>query len=857
MSALLCAIVSAAQTEIKVQTRDLVAVDEVFNVVFTIESDKPSSFQWEPGSDFQLVWGPQKGSSTSVSMVNGKVSKSSTYTYTYTLQAIQPGQFTLEPAQAVIDGRTVNSRSVTVTVVSGGQQAQPQAQGSQARETQPSQTQDSPSDDIFLSLVFSKKSVVVGESLNASLIIYQRADIAGFEDVKFPVFHGFWSQETYAPNNIEWHRENVGGKIYNAATLRSYALVAQRSGDISVEPAELVCVVNVRRGGRRSGSIFDDFFQDDYTRVRRKVSTRPVTLHVSPLPAGAPASFCGGVGKFSVSASLTRDSLSVHDASTLVVKVKGDGNLSLTDTPKLSFPPDFETYDVKVTDSKGEKTFEYPFIPRSKGNFVIAPVEYSYYDLQAGRYVSVKTEAMPIQVTKGNVASSVSSGDGALLVQDNRRSVKDLGTDIRYIATAPDRLRAKGSFFVFSPAFFSVLALLVVVAGVLGALLRRAAVRRADTAGSRNRAAAKLARRRLERAAAHLKGGDKAAFYEELHKALTGFISDKFLMDASELSRENISQRLAGTGVAQQTSEKFIALLDECEYARYAPSALGDDMNARYESAVEAISEIEQCMKKKHGTGAPLATLLLLSLLLPSMLKAGEPADSLWAAASAAYAEGRYGEALEDWKAVEASGLVSPGLYTNIGDACFKLDDLAGAVLAYERALKLDPSDASARYNLEFVSSQLQDRIDEVPEFFLRTWYRRFCNLLSSDAWAVLFLLFFAILLFCILLFLLSSLPPARKTGFFCGIAALLLCIVCISAASYCRNSSLAADRAVIMSPVVSASSSPASGSSSRDLFVLHEGTRVKLLESIGGWSNVELSDGRQGWVESSEIEII
>ena len=367
---------------IKVQTRDLVTSDEMFNIVFTVEGDKPSSFEWNPGENFQLIWGPQQGSSTSrsVSIVNGKVQSSSvtSHTYTYTLQPTAAGQFRLPEAEAVIGGNTVRSRSVTVTVVSGGDADAGAQRAAPQQGAQESAAGEQPASDISLVLQLSKTKVVVGESLSASLVLRQRADIAGFEDVKFPVFHGFWSQETYAPNNIEWHRENIGGKIYNVATLRSYKLVPQRTGDITVEPAELVCVVNVRTARRRTGNPFDDFFGDDYTRVRRKVSTRPVTIHVSPLPGGAPASFCGGVGKFSISASLSKDSLSTHDAAALVVKVRGEGNLSLTETPKVNFPPDFETYDVKVTEGKGEKSFEYPFIPRSKGDFTLGPVEYSY-----------------------------------------------------------------------------------------------------------------------------------------------------------------------------------------------------------------------------------------------------------------------------------------------------------------------------------------------------------------------------------------------------------------------------------------------------------------------------------------------
>lgn len=845
---------------IKVQTRDLVTADEMFNVVFTVEGDKPSSFEWNPGENFQLIWGPQQGSSTSrsVSIVNGKVQSSSvtSHTYTYTLQPTAAGQFRLPEAEAVIGGNTVRSRSVTVTVVSGGdadagaQRAAPQQGG------QESTAGEQPASDISLVLQLSKTKAVVGENLSANLVLRQRADIAGFEDVKFPVFHGFWSQETYAPNNIEWHRENIGGKIYNVATLRSYKLVPQRTGDITVEPAELVCVVNVRTARRRTGNPFDDFFGDDYTRVRRKVSTRPVTIHVSPLPGGAPASFCGGVGKFSISASLSKDSLSTHDAAALVVKVRGEGNLSLTETPKVNFPPDFETYDVKVTEGKGEKTFEYPFIPRSKGDFTLGPVEYSYYDIEAGRYVTVRSRELPLKVSRSAVAPGAApQGESALVISDQRKDVRDIGSDIRFISTEAQHFRPKGAFFVSSPAFRWLCILLPLLALLIWVLWRRSERRRSDVAGSRNRAATKQARKRLSRAEGFLKQEISSAFYEELYKALLGFVSDKLLLDASEMSKENIAAKLGESGVAQEAVGELLELLDACEFARYAPSEGGDAMKRHYEAALSVIAKIDQSMKKKRS-GSVAALLLPLLLLGGFHAQAASPADSLWRAGVEAYGAGQWEEARSAWLEIDAQGVESPDLYTNLGDACYKLGDLAGAVLWYERSLKLKPSDRTARYNLEFVRRSLQDKIDEVPEFFLKEWLRRIGYWMPSDAWAGLFLGLLVLFLAALLLFALSAQPAWRKTGFFSAIVLLLLALGCLTASLSQKHHYFRADRAVVTAPVVSVSSSPG-GSASKDLFVLHEGTCVTLLEEIGGWCNIELSDGRQGWMAATNLEKI
>ena len=347
IAALLAGTIAAiAQDEIKVNVQNLVAVDEQFNVTFVIEGEgKPSSFSWEPGSDFQLVWGPQKGTSSSISIINGKKTQSSQTTYTYVLMPRSAGTFQLPAATASIKGKEITSRSVTVQVVTNGaRQGQQSQQGQQggnqggSQQAQGSaQTGSIPSDDIFLRLSVSKTKAVVGETLSATLKLYHRVNIGGFEDAKFPSFNGFWSQEVQAPSNIEFHRESIGDRIYDAAVLRSWTLIPQQAGEITIDPAELVCLVNVRTQRGSSGSIFDSFFQDDYRTIRKRVTTPAIKIHVSKVPAGAPASFGGGVGTFRMSAALTRDSLQTHDAAALKVTITGKGNISLLEAPKVPF----------------------------------------------------------------------------------------------------------------------------------------------------------------------------------------------------------------------------------------------------------------------------------------------------------------------------------------------------------------------------------------------------------------------------------------------------------------------------------------------------------------------------------------
>lgn len=864
-------LVTLAQTTIKVQAPNVVAADEQFNVSFIIEGeDSPSSFNWDAGENFQVVWGPQKGTSTSITIVNGKRTKSSQYTYTYVLLPKKSGTFNFPEATATVNGGTITSQRKSIEVVSGGSSSQSQQSsgGSSAQDGSSSQsaaTGEIPRDDLFLRFSLSKTNVVVGEPITATLKLYQRVNIAGFEDAKFPAFDGFWSQEVLAPSNIEFERESYNNSIYNTAVLRSWTLIPQQAGDITIDPAELVCLVNVRVSSGRSNSIFDSFFQDDYRTIRKRVTSGGAKVHVSKLPAGAPASFGGGVGTFSMNASISKDSLKTHDAASLIVTVSGKGNVSLLEAPKINFPPDFEVYDVKVSESidksggrtSGSKTFEYPFIPRSHGSFEIGPVEYSYYDINNGKYVTLSSGPLAVKVARGK--ESEASQGGQVMSGTIRKDVKSLGSDIRFISTRTSGLKDQGSFLVLSGLFWAILAMIIAAAAAAYFLLKKKAERRADVVGSRNRGATKMAQKRLSLASGYLKNNLYTAFYEELHKALLGFVSDKLNMDVTDLSKDNIAASLTSSGVAEGLVSEFTGLLDACEFARYAPDSGNEAMSAHYDKAVNVISLIDSSMKKKTSVSAgKVAGILALLLMIPSVADAAQQdeTDSLWETGTAAYAEGNWEGALEAWTAIDASGLESPELYYNLGNACFKLSDFAHAVLYYERALKLDPSYSDARFNLEFTNEFIQDKIEAVPEFFVKTWIRKMDYLLSSNAWTVLFFLFLALALAGILLYFLSGESDRRRLGFFGFIITFILSIICLSFALSQKADYDNADSAIITAPVTSIKSSPGA-ESAKDLFILHEGTKVKLMDSVGSWYNIELSDGRQGWIESSDFEII
>lgn len=858
----------SAQVSVKVQAPNLVGEGEQFNVSFVVDGeDKPSSFEWDAGENFTVVWGPQQGYSSRTSIVNGTRTRSEQHTYTYILLPTKTGEFSLPQAEVTIKGKKYYSETPTIKVVkeeNGG--------SSQSQTTSPS-TKDNSSqgsdavsaDNIILRFSVSKTSIMVGESVSASLKLYQRVNLSGLEGAKFPTFNGFWSEETYVPSNVEFHRETLNGKIYNTAVLRNWTLVPQQTGELHIDAAELVCLINLKVSSPSTGSIFDSFFEDDYRTVRKRVTSSPVTIKVNSLPSGAPASFGGGVGKFKMSATLTRDSLKTHEAASLKLTITGSGNVALLEAPKVNFPPDFESYDVRSSDVSGGKVFEYPFIPRSHGHFEIPAVEYSYYDISSNRYETLRSAPLSVTVSKGEQTSS-DTVSGGLVSGTIQKDVRAIGSDIRFIKTSTPSFSEAGTFFVGSWGFWILAVVMILCAYGAKVLLSRREALLSDVVGTRSRGAVKMARKRLSAAESYLDKNLYSAFYEELHRALIGYVSDKFGLDAADMSRENIDARLSEKGVSEGLRSDLLSLIDACEFARYAPNEGNDAMNTHYEKAVSVISSIDDIMKKngvKKNIGHSAAPMLALMLFFAGQTGAfdvaarnSERVDSLWNAGVEAYSNGSYHDAIVSWSSIVDEGKVSADLYCNIGDAFFKSGDVPHAILYYERALKLNPSHKDAAYNVEFANTLIQDRIETVPDFFLVEWGKSVSYMFSSDTWAIFALVFLALALSMLVLFLMGKSTSARRSGFIIAIVSAVLCLSCAAFAFSQKAAYNNNDEAVVVSAVATVKSSP-SEELAKDLFVLHEGTKVKVTDTLGDWRNIELSDGREGWIRYSSLEII
>lgn len=870
---LLSAWTGMAQT-LKLEGPRVVAMDETFRIVFTADA-RMSDFEWPGTDDFDVVWGPQKGSMSSTNIINGKRTSTHQETVTYLLQPKKTGTFTIAAASANVDKNAVTSSTIQIEVVAsqqeaqqaggnnqqGGQQGQQDAQQGGSRNNDPTVTGTVSGQDLFLRMSVSKSNVVKGEPITATLKIYTRADISSFEDVKFPTFNGFWSQETLAPSNLEFNRENVNGTIYNSALIRQYTLIPQQSGTLTIDPAEMVCQIRVRTSSGSPLSIFDDFF-DQYQTIRKRITTPTLSVKVRDLPAGAPASFAGGVGNFKITAKLSKESVKSNEASSLIVTVSGNGNLSMLEAPKVDFPPDFEVYDTKSTDktsasgTNGSRTFEFPFIPRSHGEFTIPSIEYGFYDMAQGKYVTVSTGDIPVSVEKGEDVA----GGGVVVPGTNRQGVRSLAEDIRYIALEPGHLKKKGVFFAGSILFYLLMLTIAIIIFIINRLFRFSQARRENVAGSKNRRANKMARARLRQAEEYLHKNLSGAYYEELHKALLGYVSDKLMLPAADISKETVSSRLRDLGVREESIGALNSLVDRCEFARYSPESGQTQMENEYNEAVNVISAIEgdlkNAMRPKKGSKGAAAAALLLGLLLSSgAASAQEGVSDLWQKAADEFAAGQWQNALNCYQMIEGEGLQSPNLYYNIGNTYFKLGDNAHALLYFERALKIDPSHGDARHNRDIVAQMTLDKIDSVPDFILLSWFRDLRQGLSADAWAWITLALAVLVGILITVFRQGASGAMRKTAFILACVIATVTIVTFIFSLMQRRAVTGEDSAIVTSPVCTVKSSPADGGNT--VFVLHEGTKIRLLDNVGDWSKVEIADGRQGWASTSTFEVI
>lgn len=575
-----------------------VVMGQPFNLSYSSNSEI-DNFRIPEISNFEILMGPSTSTMSSTTIVNGKYSSTTTFTYTYVLNPKTTGTFTISPATATIKKDTYKSNSITIKVLPSDQSSG-SGSSSSGTQKQSAASQNVSSDQIFIRAIPSKTSVYEQEGLTITYKLYTRVDITGFENPKFPEFKGFMAQEVAVSNNQQWDLENYNGANYRTAVLKQTVLYPQQSGSLTIDKGSFDVMMRLRVTNTRMRSIFDDFM-DSYQDVKKTIFSNPVKISVKPLPSGKPADFSGVTGNLTMTSSISSSNVKSNDAVTIKVKISGNGNLKMIPTPELKFPQDFEIYDPKVDNSfnntakgvTGSKYIEYLVIPRYAGKFEIPSVSLSYFDLSSKTYKTIKTQDFVLNVAKGE------GGDNQVVTGNftDKEQLKMLGSDIRYIKTGFKFENI--SDFIYGKIWFWLYFTLLTVFFISFLIInRKKAKENSDIVRMRNKKASKIAVKRLRKAAEYLKNNNSDAFYDEVLKALWGYTSDKLNIPMSKLTKENIDNELLSVNVNEDIRKEYNDILETCEFVKYAPSSDYQAMDALYHRTMGVMNKMENTIKR-------------------------------------------------------------------------------------------------------------------------------------------------------------------------------------------------------------------------------------------------------------------
>ena len=836
-----------------------VSVGEQFRLTYTINTQDVDNFRAGNFPDaFEVLMGPSTSRQSSFQMVNGHTTSSSSITFTYIVCANKNGTFTIPPAQIRCDGKVVKSNSVKINV-SGRQQAQRGGGGGGydgEPQMRPSGSHISGS-DLFIKVSANKQRVHEQEPILLTYKVYTLVQLTRL-DGKMPDLKGFHTQEVQLPQQKSFKVETYNGRPYRTVTWSQYVMFPQMTGKLEIPSITFDGTVVMQN---RDIDPFEAFFNggSGYVEMKKKIKAPGITIQVDPLP-NRPADFSGGVGKFNISAQLTPASIKTNDAVTLRVIVSGVGNLKLIKEPVVVFPKDFDRYDAKVTDKtkltangvEGSMIYDFIAVPRNAGKYEIPPVKFVYYDTSTNKYATIESKGFTLNVAQGAKGGGVSDFTG--------QDVDLLNKDIRHIKTTPEELHGVNEFFFGSTSYWVTLALLAIAFISLFVIFRQRAIDNANIGKMRGKKANKVATKRLRVANKLMTAGRSSEFYDEVLRALWGYVGDKLNMPVESLSRENISQRLSEREVSEANVKLFISALDECEFERYAPGDAKGNMNKTFNAAMTAIENIEDTMKKrkKVKTAGLGLLLLVISIAIPSAAqaqKSAAPVHVTKAMGDSAYVRQQYQQAIADYEALLKKG-VSADVYYNLGNAYYRTDNITRAVINYERALLLSPGDPDIRVNLQLARSKTIDKIIPESEMFFVTWYRSLVNIMSVDGWATMSLVSLAIAIILALCYLFSGRVWMQKTGFFGALAMIVIFGLSNLFAWQQKDQLVNRTGAIVISPAAAVKSTPANGGT--DLFIIHEGTKVEITDSsMKEWKEVRIADGKEGWIKASMIEMI
>lgn len=825
--------VMAQNHTIEGEVEPVVHVGENFHLRYHINTLDVRNFTQSAVPDaFQVLFGPSQSVNISSTNINGRSSSSEELTMTYVLSATKIGTFTIPPASATVSGRHVKSNSLTVNVIAA-----------EERVEAPSAS----AGNFFIQVTASKHRVSYGEPFLLTYKVCWHPDlpIPSVDDMKLDL------QDVYMLPYNETQRkslkaERISGQMMKTIDWKQYVVYPQKTGTLHIP--------SITVQGYLTEVIRDPFdpFMNMTREIPRQLTTQALDITVDDLPQ-RPAGYSGGVGHFSIKGKLEPSTVKENTPVTLTITISGHGNLKMLRKPDIAFPQGFDVYDPKQSEDftlkpeglDGTLTFEYIAVPQKRGEYVVPAVSLVYYDTNSHAYRTIHTSPFPIEVVKGDgITSSMQDFTG-----HNNNETGDIHT----IRTGKENAEKAGSFFATS-LYFILMAAFILLFIILFIVLQIRMNSQSDVVQSRRKRANKVAVRKLRKAAQLMRSGNAPDFYDETLRALWGYVGDKLNIPVSELSRENISQRLSERDVTQAVTDSFIAAIDECEFVRYAPGDPQGNMNRVYEKSITAIEQIE---RMKSSRKKPNSLVVILLPLATSLSVASANAETMSKVrADEAYNEERYEEAIQFYEQLLNEKGPSADVYYNLGNAYYRVDSLSAAILSWERTLRMQPSDDDARFNLQLARAKTVDKIAPEREMFFVTWYRSLIHAFSVDTWAVIGFVSQVAFLVLTLVWYFGFSERLRRAAFTSGAVFLVLFLLANLFAWQQQRTLQRHDEAIVMGQSVPVKTTPTA--SGTDEFTLHAGTKVTITDdTMDDWRQIVLPDGREGWVETKDVELI
>lgn len=580
----------AEAASITTQGPSQVAVGEQFNLRYVVKTTDVSGFRLGGVPDaFEVLMGPITSTQQSFSIVQGKTTQTESVTYTYVLMANKNGTFVIPAAHARVNGKPATSQAIRINV-SGKTQSAQQGGGQRRGSRVDRAGAQISGNDLFIRVTANKKRVYEQEPVLLTYKVYTQVELTQLEG-KMPDLNGFHTQEVPLPQQKSFHVETVNGRTYNCVTWSQYVMFPQMSGKLEIPSITFKGIVVQQNP---NVDPFEAFFNggSGYIEVKKELKAPAVNIQVLPLPT-KPAGYSGGVGHFTVSASLDKQTVKAGDPVNVRFVVNGTGNMKLLKQPELNLPKDFDKYDAKITDKTkltangvtGSMIYDILVVPRNMGEYVIPSISFIYFDTQSNSYKTLTTKPLPLTVEKGNAGGA--TVDYSQRVDNDIHDIKKNGAPIE---KTDDSFFGSGAYLLLNGLVFAIFLSLVII-------FRKRASALSDVTAVRGRKANKVAVKRLKKAARLMSQGNGGEFYDEVLRALWGYVGDKLAIPVERLSRENITEQFQLHSVAEEVIESFVEAIDECEYARFAPGDTSGNMQKTYAKATDAITKIEEDIK--------------------------------------------------------------------------------------------------------------------------------------------------------------------------------------------------------------------------------------------------------------------